>query len=450
MANEYLKPFTPPQGLRDYTHASKTFGVSGGSYNLVPRNKFLFYVYFNLNTNIPAVANLISGGKNSTIGLMVKTAQLPSYQIDVQTMNQYNRKRLVQTKINYNPAQIVFNDDSSDLVRNMWYQYYQYYYSDPTYKYGNTPNQSGVLGKLQVPAVFGGASYTANDTYSASRGIQHWGLSGQGYSNPSLQSLATSLLTGPASGVEPFFNDITIYGMAQKSYAQYTMINPLIDAWTHDTYDYAQGNGTVVHTMSIKYEAVKYYSGDIGGAQPSEPVTGFADPSHYDTKTSPIANPGSTGIPNPAGSKQDLQALASGQNTLQNVIGAVGKGLVPTASAFAGAALAGSGAFTQGLLSGLAPALAGGSIDAARKAAGAIGGFLFPTPDYTTDSSGNTFKDGTLYRAAEVDEDISPNTPGLVGGPTEDPEQAGPPASLANPDTEAYQAAYDRGDVPQE
>jgi hypothetical protein len=282
-----LKGFEPPNGLRDYTHASKTF--RSGGYDLAPRTKFLFYVYFNLNTSIPAVANLVSGGKSSTIGLLVKTAQLPSYTIDVANMNQYNRKRLVQTKINYNPAQIVFNDDASDLVRNMWYQYYQYYYSDPTYKYGNTPNQNGVLGQIQVPDVFGGASYTANDIYSPSRGIQHWGLSGQGYSNPSLQSLATSVLTGPASGQEPFFRDITIYGMNQKSYAQYTMINPMIDSWTHDTYDYSQGNGLMTHIMSIKYENVKYYSGAVGGATPSDPVTGFADPAHYDVAKSPIA-----------------------------------------------------------------------------------------------------------------------------------------------------------------
>jgi len=381
-----LQPFPPGEGLRDYTHASKSFRSS--NYNLAPRTKFLFYVYFNLNTNIPAVANLLSGGKSSTIGLMVKTAQLPGYQIDVATMNQYNRKRLVQTKINYNPAQIVFNDDQSDLIRNMWYQYYQYYYSDPTYKYGNTPNQNGLLGKLQIPDVFGGASYTANDTYSASRGIQHWGLSGQGYNNPSLQSLSTALLTGPASGQEPFFRDITISGMSQKTYAQYVMINPLIESWVHDQYDYSQGNGTMTHTMTIKYESVKYYSGAVGGAQPSDPVTGFADPAHYDVNLSPIAVPGSNNTVMVQGSiktsvqgdKQDLQALSTGQNTLQNVIGAVGQGLVPTASAFLGGALAGTGALTQGLLSNFAPALAGGTPEAARQAAGALGGIFFPTP----------------------------------------------------------------------
>jgi hypothetical protein len=381
---ESLQPFPPGEGLRDYTHASKTFRTGG--YDLAPRTKFLFYVYFNLNTNIPAVANLVSGGKSSTIGLSVKSVQLPGYTIDVATMNQYNRKRLVQTKINYNPAQIVFNDDHSDLVRNMWYQYYQYYYSDPVYKYGNTPNQSGTLGDIST--ALSGFSYGSNDIYSASRPVQKWGLNGQGYANPSLQSLSSSILTGPASGQLPFFNDITVYGMSQKTYAQYTMINPLITEWAHDTYDYSQGNGIMTHTMSIRYENVKYYSGAVGGAQPSDPVTGFADPAFYDTVPSPIAVPGSTNTveiqgtikASPNGSKQDLQSLSTGQNTLQNVLGAVGQGLVPAASSFLSGALAGSGALGPALVTGLGIAAGIGVPGSIGQVPNGRGGMNFPTP----------------------------------------------------------------------
>ena len=379
-----LQAFPPGQGLRDYKHASDTF--VNGNYNLLPRNKFLFYVYFNVNLNIPALANLFSGGKLSQVGILVKTAQLPSYEIDVQTMNQYNRKRLVQTKINYQPSQIVFNDDNSDLIRNMWYQYY---YSDPTYQYGNTPAQSGVPGILSTPIPVIGANYNVSDVYAPNRPVEHWGLSGQGYSNPTLSSLGSSLLTGPASGQAPFFNDITIYGMSQKTFAQYTMINPLIKSWNHDTYDYAAGNQLMTHTMTIQYETVKYYSGDIGGATPSATVPGFADPTHYDTTKSPIAPPGSTDqvvqngalVSVPNGNKQDLQALNTGQNTLQNVIGAVGQGLVPMLGAALGAGLAGSGALTQGLLAGLAPALAGGTPQAAQQVQNATGGVIIPVPE---------------------------------------------------------------------
>jgi len=143
--------------------------------------------------------------------------------------------------------------------------------------------------------------------------------------------------------------------------------------------------------MSIRYEAVKYYSGNTGGDTPSEQVNGFADPAHYDTEKSPIATPGSTYVP--SGSKQDLQALAAGQNTLQNVIGAVGQGLVPTASSFLGGALAGSGAYTQNILQNLAPALAGGTIDAAKQAAGALGGLFFPTPPSAISGAGALLED---------------------------------------------------------
>lgn len=401
MTNEYLQPFPPGTGLTDYTHASKIFGTGGGpnqgggTYQYLPRNKFLFYVYFNVNLNIPALANLFSGGKLSGLGLLVKTAQLPSYEIDTTTMNQYNRKRIVQTKVNYNPSQIIFNDDNDDLVRTMWYQYYQYYYSDPTYKYGNVPNQNGALGVLSTPIPVIGTGYNTNDVYSPNRQWQHWGLSGQGYTNPTLNSLASSLLTGPASGQLPFFNDITIYGLSQKTFAQYTMVNPLITSWTHDTYDYSQGNQVMTHTMSIKYEAVKYYSGNIGGAQPSGTVTGFADPSYYDTTLSPIATPGSTNIPTQ--SIQDLQAVNSGQNTLQNVVGAVGQALVPAASGFLGSMLAGpADSLSQKFLEQFAPAMAGGTPQASR------GGTFIPTPpviaSYNSDGTINA-RDANAYGA---------------------------------------------------
>lgn len=389
-----LQPFPPGEGLRDYTHASKTFGVGGGpnsgsgTYAQLPRFKFLFYVYFNVNLNIPALKNLFSGATPlSTVGYMVKTAQLPSYDIDVSTLNQYNRKRLVQTKINYNPAQIVFNDDNSDLIRNMWYQYYQYYYSDPTYQYGDTPAQSGALGVLSTPLPVIGGNYNISDLYAPNRPVEHWGLSGQGYNNPTLTSLASSLLTGPASGQPPFFNDITIYGLSQKTFAQYTMINPLITNWTHDTYDYSQGSQVMTNTMTIKYEAVKYYSGDIGGVQPSISVPGFADPAFYDTQKSPIASPGSTGqvlqggslVSVPEGNKQDLQALNTGHNTLQNIMGAVGQSLVPVLGSALAGGLAGSGSVSQNLLSSFAPALAGGTPQAAQQVQNAAGGIFFPT-----------------------------------------------------------------------
>ena len=48
------------------------------------------------------------------------------------------------------------------------------------------------------------------------------------------------------------------------------------------------------NTMTIKYEAVKYLQGAVGGVRRGGDtnINGFADEAHYDTTLSPIARPG--------------------------------------------------------------------------------------------------------------------------------------------------------------
>jgi hypothetical protein len=279
---DFLKGFFGADALKDYSHASKTFRSNG--YEFAPRNKFLFHVYFTINREIPALNNLFAGTNDqSTIGLMVKTAQLPTYTVNVETMNQYNRKRLVQTKIEYNPLTIEFHDDGGDLVRNMWYNYYSYYYKDPSQKYNNVANQNGSMAAMMgTPAGF---DYNSSDIYENSRTVNDWGYIGEGYNDGG---------TFGTSGKQPFFKDIKIYGLYQRKFAEYVLINPMITEWQHDTYDYSQGGGTMTNRMTLKFETVKYYSGAIGGVRPDTNVTGFADPSYYDNIPSALNRPGST------------------------------------------------------------------------------------------------------------------------------------------------------------
>ena len=276
---DFLKGFIGDNGLRDYTHASKTFRTNG--YELAPRLKFLFHTYFTLNTQIPGVQELLDNGDAASIGLSVKTIDLPSYQISVDTLNQYNRKRLVQTKIEYQPVQITFNDDGGDLIRNLWYNYLNYYYKDSANKYEGVANIDGTSGHLQTtPAGF---SYNTSDLYSNDRFVNDWGYAGEAYSDG----------TSSPGGKPQFFKDIKIYGMNQHKFAAYVLINPMITDWRHDTYDYSQGNGTMTHTVTIRYETVKYYSGAIGASRPDTNVNGFGDPAHYDQVRSSLAREGS-------------------------------------------------------------------------------------------------------------------------------------------------------------
>lgn len=323
---DFLKGFFGADGLKDYSHAAKTFRTNG--YELSPRYKFLFHVFFTINTGqIPQLQNAFGDGEVATVGLMVKTVQLPTYTISVDTMNQYNRKRLVQSKIEYNPVQIVFNDDQSDLIRNMWYNYYRYYYKDSTYNYENSASINGSIGRLQT--LSNGFNYNTSDIYENSRQASDWGYIGEGYQD-SLPNPGQAL---GAANKPPFFRDIKIYGLSQKKFASYVLINPMVTNWDHDTYDYSQGGGTMINTMTLRYEAVKYYNGYVGGNQPSSTVVGFADPNHYDVTRSGISRPGSQAtvfgqgglVDAGVGLLEDLNALQTGQGGLQNVLGAVQK-----------------------------------------------------------------------------------------------------------------------------
>jgi len=315
---QLLQGFFGVENLRDYTHASKTFTTN--SYELKPRFKFLFHVSFTLNVQaIPALRGTISNDEIIQYSYLVKTVDLPKFNISNDVLNQYNRKRIVQTKIEYEPVSITFHDDGGDNSRNMWYNYFKYYYKDPSQKYLSTAEPTnGSIGKLANYQT--GFSYNNRDIYDQERigNVNDWGYIGEAYNDG----------TQDSSGKPPFFRDIRITGLDQHKFAQYVLINPLITNWSHDQYDYSQGNGIMTNTMQIRYETVKYFSGALSGAKPDVNVVGFADPAHYDTRKSPLARPGSTATIFGQGGLLDtaegiMEDLESG--SVLGVIGAIQK-----------------------------------------------------------------------------------------------------------------------------
>ncbi len=268
--------------LRDYTHASKTFRTNG--YQYAPKLKFLFHVYFDINTS--AYAQNVGTGAN--FGLLVKSVSLPSFTFATHELNQYNRKRIVQTKIKYEPVSIKFHDDSGTaqgttaggIIHQLWKAYYTYYYKD-----GTKPNV--ILGEARgtdrtadngQPA--GAASYNQRTTYTPSiTGNDDWGYIGE--------------TTSSVAPKQPFFNNITIFGFNQHNYTAYTLINPLLTKMGQDTYSYSEGNGTMEMSMDVNYETVVYTEGAMDGNSPGNIVAGFGDNANYDRTLSPIARLGS-------------------------------------------------------------------------------------------------------------------------------------------------------------
>jgi hypothetical protein len=270
--------------LRDYKHASKTFRSNGYAYS--PKFKFLFHVYFNINQEAYTKNTL----RNENFGLAVKTVKLPSYSFQISENNQYNRKRLTYTKVKYDPIDITFHDDNNNLINGLWVNYFTYYFRD-----ASKPNVvfSGARGTPQptTQSIANGqgnntlADYNFRNTYSDNLVNNDWGYIGE--------ANAPTSTGNPTPQKVPFFKDITIFGFNQHNFTAYTLINPIITRFAHDTYSYGENAGIMENSMALDYETVVYNQGSLDGGKPENYIPGFGDEATYDRLLSPIAKPGS-------------------------------------------------------------------------------------------------------------------------------------------------------------
>lgn len=253
MANtsKYLQP-NPYVNLRDYQHASRLF--VDDNFRLAPKNKFLFHVSFSINSSALKSIDLVQRHRNE-INMLVKSVDLPKFTMSTETLNQYNRKKVVQTTHKYEAINIKFHDDNMGLINQLWQNYYSYYYADST--------------SAQI-----GDAYNRNATRSSDFINNPYGLDNR--------------------STTPFFNSITIYQMAKHEYVSYTLRNPLITSWGHGNGQY-QGNDLNEKSMGITFEAVAYGSGKVSQGDP----IGFGI-EHYDQTPSPLLSGGTLDTASPS------------------------------------------------------------------------------------------------------------------------------------------------------
>lgn len=247
----------PELHLRDAQHARRFYTENGHLFS--PKVKFLYHVVFEISGEHAAT---VSNKYSKEISVLVKMCDLPQFRINVDTRKQYNRNKNFQTGINYEEVKIVFHDDSYGVTTALLEDYYRYYYRDGNKNKG-TPGSYTDFGNFSP--------------YQYREKLPRYGLD-------------FLYATGPRGH---FFKKIIIYQMALQQWTSYTLVNPLVTSFGHDTLDYSDGSGIMENTLSIAYEAVMYNRGNVG--DDSEP-TGFADPgAGYDVTPSPLvlSDPGS-------------------------------------------------------------------------------------------------------------------------------------------------------------
>ena len=244
--NNFLKGFQDGlPGMKDYQHASRLY--IDDNFRLMPKQKFLFYVKFDTDET------LFQGGFNSNeryqLGYLVKTCDLPKYNMSMEEKIQYNKKMYAATRIAYEPVNISFHDDHADTVNAFWKKYYEY----------NIADSINMNSDLTI-------SNTKDDYYKESRTTTKFGLD------------------TPKQSQRPYLKKIDIFVLHKKRFTSMSLINPVIGSFSHDNLDQADGAGILNNTMQILYETVIYGAGVIN----KNDVPGFAT-LNYDNSPSPLS-----------------------------------------------------------------------------------------------------------------------------------------------------------------
>lgn len=200
-------------------YASNLYQLRMGSYYVIPKPKFLFYVDFKVS---PQARNLLGANDQlRKLGFIVRTQDRPSIQYQQQELNQYNRKRLVTTGISYGSVTITLNDTVDETALKLMEDYSSYYYHDFNYGAG------GYKYDIYPPT---------NRTASA------------GY--------------GPRGGASDiyFFESIDVYEFYNGYYTKYRLMNPKFENVNFGSNDMQSSEGNevsfVVRPEGVVYEAI--------------------------------------------------------------------------------------------------------------------------------------------------------------------------------------------------
>jgi hypothetical protein len=259
--NDLGKPQPGPalrnQNLSDYAHASRLFRPN--DLELSPKQSFLFHVFFEID---PTVSSQISAGLKSNtdarlnVGLLAKRVQLPKFSVSTKVYNAYNRKNIVQDKLKYDPVTITIHDDSANLARNLWVDYYNWYYADARNRSETT--------------------YAVDTKYDPRTEYDF------GYSPRIITDSALARINPGVSQI-PFFRTIKIYSLHQKKYSEYILVNPIITQWQHGEHQQGQ-NEFLECSLTLEFETVIYNDNVPSNYISSELVKNFPPQGLYDTE----------------------------------------------------------------------------------------------------------------------------------------------------------------------
>lgn len=272
---QFLGGVFASNSLQSYAHASRLY--LDDFYKYAPKNGWIFYVQFKINTNTKSpLVNSFIDKNGRVIGMLVKSTDLPKFRIGTEVLNQYNRRSYVQNKIEYTPISMAFHDDHNNTTTGLWEAYYRYYFADDAENTYLDPSP---------PEKYGNIKYTAEDTKSISYGLNN-----------------------KIKDFQPFFRNIELFQLNRHQYTGFNLLNPIITEWSHDNLNQSESK-FLENKMTVGYEAVQYANGRVGDNHSPE-----FNLTNYDKTPSPlsIVGKGNNSILGPGGIVAGITELMGG------------------------------------------------------------------------------------------------------------------------------------------
>lgn len=202
-----------------------------------PRHKYTFLIEMQLNPNalINAQTNVSTYINNGQIYGQLKSIDYPKPRFEIETMRSYNRYRKFYKRQHFDPATIVWHDDSTSMVTSLMKEYLNFYFDNGNI---NTAGNSG-------PAF--------DDTQMNTES----GIVGQGVRTNMANRQSLGQKIRPQS-MRHFFDYITIYdlGTEPTSINTHTFHRPIISGFEHDNLDW-YSTDLIATPWTLEYE--NYY-----------------------------------------------------------------------------------------------------------------------------------------------------------------------------------------------
>lgn len=288
------------QVLRGPDDAVRRFGLGNDEW-LRPKPKTFFHAEFILNSGSNT---LVDQDTMNRMKLMVRTIDRPQFNVETETLNQYNRPRVIHSKIKYQSVRVIYYDDVKNTALKVFNEYRKFYYGDFQNKdHVNSWTYDQVAGPFE-----------------ALPSQQNWGLSNN------------NNLDGENSY---FFKNLILIEFYNDQYTVFNLIHPKITSFEMDPRDISE-EAISETTITVEYEGVTHQHPLIDNDlelinAPMTPEIADRIGVPYNGRTTATATPPPRSQSRGTSGQQDLNKVADLFNSRspQQAIESVTRGVLP-------------------------------------------------------------------------------------------------------------------------